>query len=98
MALLLLILLRPQGSEIADYTPPLIPLEPYVFPEDPFAPPEELPLLCFAYDIEGCSWKTAGSFTSDDVIPLAGREDDGDDGVPSVYDWTDFLNVSNSVY
>lgn len=92
-----LMLLLPQGSEIADYTPPLIPLEPYVFPDDPFAPLEELPLLCFAYEIEGCSLKTSGSFTSDDIIPLAGRKDDGDDEVPSVYDWIGFLNVSTNL-
>jgi hypothetical protein len=87
------LLLLLQGSPRADFVPPLIPLEPYVKPADPFAPPNLLPQLCPPVDIIGCSYTAMGSFTDADITPLLGREPQGDLEAPSVTSWSEFLEV-----
>eukprot|EP00775_Hariotina_reticulata_P002354 gene2354-2660_t len=62
------------GAPNADYPPPLIPLEPYVKPPNPFAPPTQLPRLCPALNIYSCSYNVQGSFTASDISPLPGRD------------------------
>lgn len=84
-----------QGSVSADYPPPLIPLEPYDKPTDPFGPPALLPQLCPPVDIVGCTYNKQGSFQASDIIPLPGRA--GDPEVPAVNNWDDFLAVSVSL-
>jgi hypothetical protein len=83
----------PQGSTKADYPPPLIPLEPYVKPADPFAPPNLLPQLCPPVNITGCSYTAKGSFTDADITPLAGRAPEGDMEVPTVETFADFVKA-----
>jgi hypothetical protein len=65
-------------------------------PSDPFAPPELLPQLCPALHIKGCSYTKEGSFSGADVTPLPGREPVGDNEVPTVNGWADFLQVGSS--
>eukprot|EP00882_Tetradesmus_deserticola_P025646 GHRQ01028187.1.p1 GENE.GHRQ01028187.1~~GHRQ01028187.1.p1 ORF type:complete len:280 (+),score=60.91 GHRQ01028187.1:313-1152(+) len=81
------------GSASADYPPPLIPLEPYGKPSNPFAPPTLLPRLCPAITIKGCTYFKEGSFSSADVIPLPGRQPVGGNEVPTVENWPDFLQA-----
>ncbi|WIA15107.1 hypothetical protein OEZ85_001799 [Tetradesmus obliquus] len=81
------------GSAQADYVPPLIPLEPYGKPSNPFAPPELLPQLCPPVHIWGCSYSKEGSFSGADVTPLPGRQPVGDSEVPTVNNWGDFVQA-----
>jgi hypothetical protein len=62
-------------------------------PSNPFAPSELLPQLCPAVHIWGCSYTKEGSFSAGDVTPLPGREPQGDNEVPTVRNWADFLQV-----
>eukprot|EP00878_Enallax_costatus_P026851 GHUV01028855.1.p1 GENE.GHUV01028855.1~~GHUV01028855.1.p1 ORF type:complete len:219 (+),score=45.27 GHUV01028855.1:2-658(+) len=81
------------GSPKADYPPPLVPLEPFVKPANPFGPPTSLPLLCPPVDIVGCSYTKTGSFIAADITPLPGKEPQGDKEVPKVANWSDFLKA-----
>jgi hypothetical protein len=70
-----------------------VPLEPYVVPANPFAPPNLLPQLCPPVDIKGCSYTAKGSFSSADIIPLLGRQPQGDKEAPSVTNFVDFVRM-----
>jgi hypothetical protein len=49
--------------------------------------------MCSPVNIKGCSYVAKGSFSDADIIPLLGREPQGDNEAPSVTNFSDFVRV-----